>query len=235
MKAEAHSAALLEMLSLRDYVAATLEDPARAQTFRRHVALVRKSWDRLKPHKLEECAHIMYSKLRQEDPSVGDVFDKQLDWTAQERIFTVMIGNLVSRLEDPNPNGLVDTLVRLGKRHQELGVTPKQYTCMQRAILATLEELLGDEWTNEYSEAWASVFHFITHTMIKAAQEPGPSPSSSSNASMDKELGGACPMPFVVKNKYLAVAKDPVSTDGHALQRHHLPTGNSAKIEEESS
>lgn len=44
MKEEARGAALLEMLPLRDYVAATLGDPARAQTFRRHVALVRKSW-----------------------------------------------------------------------------------------------------------------------------------------------------------------------------------------------
>jgi hypothetical protein len=44
MKEEARGAALLEMLPLRDYVAATLEDPTRAATFRRHVALVRKSW-----------------------------------------------------------------------------------------------------------------------------------------------------------------------------------------------
>ena len=29
----------------------------------------------------------------------------------QERIFTVMIGNLVSRLDDPNAN-LIETLVR---------------------------------------------------------------------------------------------------------------------------
>lgn len=46
--------------------------------------------------------------------------------------------------------------------------------------MGSLEELLGDEWTNEYSEAWASVFHFISHTMIKAAQEPNVSPKNSS-------------------------------------------------------
>lgn len=91
-----------------------------------------KNRDRLKPHRTEEAAHLMYDRLRQEDPSVGDVFDKRLDWAAQERIFTIMIGNLVSRLlEDPSTNGLVDTLVRLGKRHHELGVCPKQYTSMQ--------------------------------------------------------------------------------------------------------
>ena len=44
MKQEARDAALLEMLPLRDYIAATLEDPANSQLFRRHVALVRKSW-----------------------------------------------------------------------------------------------------------------------------------------------------------------------------------------------
>lgn len=44
MREGARDAALLETLPLKDYVAATLEDPARAQAFRRHVALVRKSW-----------------------------------------------------------------------------------------------------------------------------------------------------------------------------------------------
>lgn len=44
MKAEARDAALMEMLPIREYVAATLDDPTRAQTFRRHVQLVRESW-----------------------------------------------------------------------------------------------------------------------------------------------------------------------------------------------
>jgi len=64
-------------------------------------------------------------------------------------------------------------LVRLGKRHQALGVKPQQYSSMRRSILASLEELLGHEWNSEYSDAWASVFNFISHVMIKAAQEEG--------------------------------------------------------------
>lgn len=65
--------------------------------------------------------------------------------------------------------------------------------------------------------------------MIKAAQEePARSPNDT-----DQSLTTACPVPF--NNKYLAVARDTHgSTDGHAVQRHHAPTGHSARIEEES-
>ncbi len=176
----------------------------------------------------------MYSKLRLEDPSVGDVFDAQLDWASQERIFTIMIGNLVSRLDDASATGLVDTLVRLGRRHHELGVSPKQYGSMQRAILAALEELLGEEWTNEYQEAWAGVFNFISHTMVKAAQEPElsrPGQGSAAAAAEEKPSGGgdACP----VFNKYITSLKQDTnngSTDGHRLQRLH--PGGPGTIEE---
>jgi hypothetical protein len=34
-------------------------------------------------------------------------FDQQLDWSSQERIFTIMIGNLISRLDDPSVEGFL--------------------------------------------------------------------------------------------------------------------------------
>jgi len=36
-------------------------------------------------------------------------FDKRLDWSSQERIFTVMIGNLISRLGDPSEEAFLGT------------------------------------------------------------------------------------------------------------------------------
>ncbi|TFJ86902.1 hypothetical protein NSK_001990 [Nannochloropsis salina CCMP1776] len=98
-------------------------------------------------------------------------FDQQLDWSSQERIFTIMIGNLISRLDDPSGEAFLDMLIRLGKRHHDLGVRPQQYVSMQRSILVSLEELLGAEWNRDYRDAWASVFSFISHVMIKAAAE----------------------------------------------------------------
>lgn len=60
----------------------------------------------------------------------------QLDWASQTRIFTVMISSLVARLLAENSSTIVvDTLVRLGKRHHELGVRPKHYTSMQVGVL----------------------------------------------------------------------------------------------------
>lgn len=180
-------------------------------------------------------------------------------------------------------------------------MTPKQYCSMQRAILAALEELLGDEWTNEYQEAWAckcafaqiniptrltssrllahtytcthaqppnhvAAFGFITHVMIKAAHEQGlpcsdSSPKANSSAAYvlvcglhwrcrgwfpsnqpqpnrdDKSLG-ACPMPFVANNKFLAHAvrdDHAASVDAHMHRPHpHHQRPAQKQIQEES-
>ena len=52
MRNEARSAALLEQMSVRDYIGSHLEDPVAAATFHKHVSLVRESWNKLKPNRL---------------------------------------------------------------------------------------------------------------------------------------------------------------------------------------
>lgn len=80
-----------------------------------------------------------------------------------------------------------------------------------------------------------SVFSFISHTMVLGAQEqeeeePAHPPTPDRNTST-----ATCAVPFI--NKYLAVARDTGSTDGHAVQQQqrqqHAPRGHSARIEEE--
>ena len=145
-------------------------------------------------------------------------------------------------------------LIRLGKRHHALGVRPQQYGSMQRSILVSLEELLGNEWNSEYSDAWACVFSFISHVMIKAAHEEGvrmarggkeeemgkgsvPQPPAVVKGGRGGEGGSGCPftaptaMPV---NKLLsglqhdAASAKNVHADGHFLHRAGSPNGGNS-------
>jgi len=117
---------------------------------------------------------------------------------------------------------------------------------MQRSILISLEELLGHEWNSEYSDAWASVFSFISHVMIKAAHEEA---QRIARGGKEEEVGkGSVPQPpAVVKgggvcpftsattmpvNKLLsglqhdAATSKNVHADGHLLHRAGSPNAN---------
>lgn len=57
------------MLTAREFIQATLEDSDSARSFRKDVALVRESWNKLKPNRLELTAHHMYAALLEMDDS----------------------------------------------------------------------------------------------------------------------------------------------------------------------
>lgn len=142
-------------------------------------------------------------------------------------------------------------LIRLGKRHHALGVRPQQYGSMQRSILVSLEELLGHEWNSEYSDAWASVFSFISHVMIKAANEEAQRIARGGKEEVEVGKGSVPQPPAVLKggaggggsgcpftsptampvNKLLsglqhdAATSKNVHSDGHFLHRAGSPTG----------
>lgn len=142
----------------------------------------------------------------------------------------VMVNNLLCKLDETTTDGLLQTLTSLGKRHHLLGVRPSHYMSMQRAILSSLAELLGSEWTFETEAAWASVFSFISQIMIKVAHEPDPQPSSSSSSGTTSkgEEGHAGAGINKYANKYIATIRDDVAaTDGHLfLHRHSLSSGS---------
>ncbi len=70
-----------------------------------------------------------------------------------------------------HPDKLVPAVQALGKRHGEYGVTPAHYNSVGAALLWTLEQGLGEQWTPEAKEAWTSVYGILSSTMLEAANE----------------------------------------------------------------
>jgi hemoglobin-like flavoprotein len=56
----------------------------------------------------------------------------------------------------------------LGRRHMAYGVTDEHYSSVGRALIWTLEQVLGADFTPEVKEAWTTVYNVIADTMKNA-------------------------------------------------------------------
>jgi len=57
----------------------------------------------------------------------------------------------------------------LGKRHHEYQATLADYAKVANALLLTLEEFLGNDFTAEVRDAWTVVFGTISGLMIEGS------------------------------------------------------------------
>ena len=69
----------------------------------------------------------------------------------------------------------LDTLMpavrALGRRHAGYGVTARHYAPVGSALLWTLEQGLGADFTPDVKDAWATAYIMLSTTMIDAANE----------------------------------------------------------------
>jgi nitric oxide dioxygenase len=60
----------------------------------------------------------------------------------------------------------------LGRRHGGYGVKPGHYATVGDALLSTLEQGLGAEFTPARRDAWAAAYGLLADVMIEAAERP---------------------------------------------------------------
>jgi hemoglobin-like flavoprotein len=65
----------------------------------------------------------------------------------------------------------VGAVKELGLRHVGYGVKDEHYDTVGSALLWTLGQGLGDEFTTELEDAWTKVYQLLAGTMKEAAAE----------------------------------------------------------------
>lgn len=128
------------------------------------VELIRSSWAQVVPIS-DKAAELFYGKLFELDPSVRELFKG--DMAEQGQKLMRMIGTAVNGLE--RLDEIVPAVQQLGVRHLEYGVKDEHYDTVGAALLWTLETGLGDAFTAETKEAWATVYGVLADTMKSAA------------------------------------------------------------------
>jgi len=129
-----------------------------------HIELVQNSFKLVVPIK-EQAAEIFYSHLFELDPSLRPLFKGDIKETGHKLMST--LGVVVSGLSDQR--AILPAIEELGARHVGYGVTDDQYDTVGAALLWTLEQGLGEAYTDEVMQAWVEAYTFISNTMIAAA------------------------------------------------------------------
>jgi hemoglobin-like flavoprotein len=128
--------------------------------------LVKSSWAKVVPI-ADKAAELFYGKLFELDPAVRPLFKG--DMTEQGRKLTRMITTAVNGLD--RLDMIVPAVQQLGVRHVAYGIKDEHYDTVGAALLWTLEAGLGDAFTAETKEAWATVYGILADTMKNAAAE----------------------------------------------------------------
>jgi hemoglobin-like flavoprotein len=129
------------------------------------IPLVQRTWEMVLPI-ADDAAQLFYGKLFELDPSLRRMFSST-DMAEQRKklmqIITVAVRGL-DRLGE-----LVPAIEAMGRRHGGYGVTNAHYDTVGEALLWTLEQGLGDEFTPEANDAWALTYATLAGVMQNAA------------------------------------------------------------------
>ncbi len=125
--------------------------------------LVQSSFEKVVPISAQ-AAELFYGRLFEIAPEVRSLFKG--DMKVQGTKLMQMIGYAVSSLD--NLDVLVPAVQQLGKRHKGYEVKPEHYAMVGQALLWTLEQGLGKDFTPETKEAWTVVYSVLSNVMQAA-------------------------------------------------------------------
>ncbi len=128
------------------------------------VALLRESFQ-LVAERSPQITGRFYAIFFERFPQVRPMFGK--DTSRQEKMLTDALVAVLDHLEDAP--WLEQTLGTLGVKHLEYGVTFQMYDQVGIALLATLAEVAGDDWTPAVHDQWTLAYGAITGMMQAGA------------------------------------------------------------------
>jgi hemoglobin-like flavoprotein len=133
------------------------------------IARVRETWALVAPV-ADTAADLFYRRLFELDPRLRLMF-ASTDWAAQRRKLVHALNVAVASLDKIGE--MASTLEALGNRHASYGVQASHYDMVGKALIATLEEGLGESWTAEAAAAWKEAYDIVAgamrHTPARAA------------------------------------------------------------------
>lgn len=113
------------------------------------------------------AADLFYGRLFDTAPELRALFPAELG--EQKKKLMAMLGTVVAGLD--RLDTLLPAVRALGKRHAGYGVRDEHFPPVGAALLWTLEQGLGDGFSTEVKEAWATAYGVLSRAMMDAARE----------------------------------------------------------------
>lgn len=128
--------------------------------------LIRSSWSAVAPI-ADQAATLFYARLFETDPQVEKLF-RHTDMERQRTLLVQTLAVVVKSID--RLDTIVPAVQALGRRHAGYGVEVEHYATVGAALLWTLEQGLGDEFTYDTKLAWADAYRRLSSVMIEAQQ-----------------------------------------------------------------
>ena len=127
------------------------------------ITLVQDTFDKIRPIS-EKAAKLFYNRLFELDPSLKSLFKG--DMKTQGKMLMQMLDYAVTGLD--RLDTIVLAIQNLGIRHAGYGVKDEYYETVGEALLWTLEQGLGKEFTPDVKDAWAEAYKLLSDIMKSA-------------------------------------------------------------------
>lgn len=130
------------------------------------IRLVKQSWKTLRAIDPVIVGDLFYSKLFIANPSLRNMFPKKMDeqYTKLMDMLSVIIARL-DRMDELN-----EDIAAMARRHVHYGVRPAHYKLVGNALLWTLRQGLGQDWTIDVEQAWTKCYSNLADTMMRATE-----------------------------------------------------------------
>ena len=129
------------------------------------IILIKKTWKLLRSIDPGLVGGTFYSKLFTDHPPLRRMFPANMEQQYQKLMD--MLSTIVARLE--KLDDLTGEIAAMASRHAGYGVRPAHYKMVGAALLWTLEQGLGNDWTPEVKHAWTECYTILANTMINAS------------------------------------------------------------------
>jgi hemoglobin-like flavoprotein len=113
----------------------------------------------------DAAGKLFYDRLFTIAPEVRPMFKGDIDAQARKLMDTLAVA--IGSLKDSA--ALTVMLEQLSLRHVKYGVKPEHYGKVGEALLWTLDQGLGADFTPEVKAAWTALYGAVSMTMIAAA------------------------------------------------------------------
>jgi methyl-accepting chemotaxis protein len=131
---------------------------------KKQIQLVQDSFEQVKPI-AGVAADLFYDRLFELDTNLRPLFKSDL--SEQKHNLMTTLSFAVATLNKPEQ--ILPAVRQLGARHVGYGVATHHYQTVGAALLWTLAQGLGDQFTPEVEEAWTAVYTVLAQTMQEGA------------------------------------------------------------------
>ncbi|MFT3826369.1 MAG: globin domain-containing protein [Chitinophagaceae bacterium] len=136
----------------------------------KQIQLVKNSWSLVAQMDPVTVGDLFYNRLFDIMPEVKPLFRHAM-MPEQSKKLLSMIGYVINKLD--RLDDILDEVSKLAQRHVSYGVREAHYYGVGSALLWTLQQGLGEQWTDEVETSWTVCYDMLSSAMIQASSVPG--------------------------------------------------------------